>query len=126
MDLEDLSLMLRAFGMIPVPLSNDQVRTVFRQQKIASPQTAQDTLSRKEFPECLLRLAITAALARPDLSGASPQKKLYEFLKVHLWSFLNPRLPPHERRCISRGTVRMRAGAQGRRHNSYAEDLYGF
>ncbi|KAL1514664.1 hypothetical protein AB1Y20_003753 [Prymnesium parvum] len=81
MDLEDLSLMLRAFGMIPVPLSNDQVRTVFRQQKIASPQTAQDTLSRKEFPECLLRLAITAALARPDLSGASPQKKLYEFLK---------------------------------------------
>ena len=38
-----------------------QVRTIFRQQKTATPHAPQNTLSKKEFPETLLRLAIAAA-----------------------------------------------------------------
>lgn len=82
LDFEGLLNLLRTFEIVPSLLSSDQVRTVFRQQKTAAPQSSQLALVKKEFPECLLRLAIAVAQGKLDLQSATPQKKLYEFLKV--------------------------------------------
>lgn len=82
LDLEGLLQMLRAFGISPSPLSNEQVRNVFRQQKISSTHSSANALTKREFQECLLRLSILAAQDSSELRNAAPQKKLYELLKV--------------------------------------------
>ena len=70
--------MLRTFKLLPEPVSHEQVRTCFRQLKAAAPRSPQLVVTRREFPEMLLRIAIAAAGKSAELAGAAPMRKLTE------------------------------------------------